>query len=152
MGQGYHYECSRCGNKFRVIFGSGFGYCEALSKETDKIRKGKYGKRWKQLIESEKEAVPDLDFVVFYCDNCGKWKNERDLSLYKPVSQENESDSDKLTFFLPDNKSYALLEEYTYHCEKCGSKMKKLTYETIDKLECPECGELCDKYGYVDWD
>ena len=152
MGQGYVYNCSKCGNEFHVFFGSGFGFCEALSKETKKIRKGIYGERWKQLLESEKEVVPNLDFVVFYCEECGKWKNARDLSLYKPVSRENESNSDKIPFLLPENKSYALLEEYTYNCEKCGGKMKKLTYETIDKLECPECGELCDKCGYVDWD
>lgn len=150
MGRLYAYKCSKCGNEFRVRFGGGFFYGDILKEQMDKVRNGEYGEHWKKLFEGEKGVKLDAGYSVFHCDNCGSWERKSDMSLYKPVSPELANDDYIIPWYYLEN--YVLLEEYTYNCEKCGSKMKKLTYETIDKLECPECGELCDKYANGNWD
>jgi len=152
MGRGEIYKCSKCGNEYSVYFGTGFSFDSVYGETMEDVASGKYGEERKELLEKVKYIAVDSESDVYICGNCGFWKQEQGLGLYKPKNPEKiakEKFGDKTVEelgYVPYVMRYKLLEDYrlvktyVHRCDKCGRRMRRATEEDLGRLPCPVCG------------
>ena len=162
MGGGTCFSCNQCGHKDTVCFGIGFLFPQLYQDVVEKIRKGKYGREWKQVFESEPGAAVDVEMQLYVCPECGTYKQDLNLSLYKPApdadyiqewilsGRKYDMDMKYVTPYIL-TKDYRQLKRYVHKCHACGKRMHQ--YRVGDRLACPKCkkGEM-EPAGDILWD
>ncbi len=148
MEREFEYVCSKCGKKYYYIkrlVTSWTKYRNAL----EKIANGEYGAEWKRIHDSTPYVAFDSRISTYFCDSCGDWIREMDLSLYEPNDHEDIQTkyySDKTIGqlgYVPYATSsdleydFRLIKEYEHKCHNCGSIMRKISNEETDNLPCP---------------
>jgi predicted RNA-binding Zn-ribbon protein involved in translation (DUF1610 family) len=130
------------------------------------IKKGEYGRKWQEIALDTPHVAVDAEKYIYACRNCGAWKIEEGLSLYEPNDFEKLKDlrfGDKTVRELgempyvmwEDLKSdYHIVKRYIHTCDKCGSRMHRVTSEEMNSLPCPECGGTPDENATtgLNWD
>ena len=169
MGKGRQYHCKNCGNDYSVFLGIGFLFPQEFKNVQEKVRKGRYGKKWKALIDSEEFVVADAEKRFFYCESCKAWKVTEDLSLYAPNDPEalkKKKFGDKtveewgeIPYVYGEEleQEYHLLQKRTHRCPRCRKGMicfseEQMENHVFDKLSCPRCGEENESAGILMWD
>ena len=159
MGSGIHFICNDCGRVYECSTGIGFAFPKQYKKLLDSVKKGKYGKEWKELVLNTRNIAIDAKTRLFICDKCSKWKTEEGLSLYvtKEGNQTEEnrefdySNASYVTDFDLENY-YTLLKEYDHICPKCKNIMRLGLEDEEDDLPCPKCGGKNYSIEYISWD
>ena len=77
------YRCEKCGYLESVLIGTGWGGPFA-DKVISDILNGKYGEKWKELFQNTPGAEVDERMELYVCPICRSFKNEINLSMYKP--------------------------------------------------------------------
>lgn len=167
MGQGYSYKCSECGNDYNVWLGRGMGFSDTYNETINDIKAGKYGELWRDFFNEVPYMAVDAERYLFICKECGKWKVDKNLSLYAPKRPEaiprkrygikTVEEWGYVPYVMSYDlmRDYRLVHKYAHICEKCGKDMSVIGTDDLNKVEklpCPECGTINDVYGYVNWD
>ena len=71
MGDGMVFRCDHCDHEEQVSCGIGFMFPQLYQDVVKKIRKGKYGREWKEVFESRPGAAVDARMVLYVCSECG---------------------------------------------------------------------------------
>ena len=158
MGAGMKLECPECGYEECVPLGIGMGFPGEYRRTVKRIREGKYGEEWKNLLESVPGAAINAEEELYVCSSCGHFQMEEVLSVYQPKEEQSSLDSSadkdqKINYVLPEELPgrYKLVKAYVHRCKKCGKRMKR--YAEGDQLKCPECrmGSMMQTERYM-WD
>ena len=166
MGSGMEYRCRSCGNTYYACFGIGMFFPEEYAKVLKKIKKGKYGKELQEIALNTPHVAVDAETYLYECRKCGNWRIEEGLSLYEPDDFELLKDIEfgqktvrqlgemPYVMWSDIRKYYHIVKRYVHKCDKCGSRMHKLTVDEIDSLPCPKCGGEPDEDFTTDirWD
>ena len=164
MGTGYRYVCSKCKEEYEVFQGIGMLFPTTYKNLVDKIKKGEYGKEWKELFETTKNVAVDAETHIYCCSECRSWNAEPGISLYVAVNDSAIEDvkngyavfydDDSIPAMMGNKPEYRLLKEYEHKCKKCGSVMHETGNEEICSLPCPKCGSAPDMehFGIINWD
>ena len=152
MGSGLSFTCKKCGNNYRVHWGIGIFYPQVYKGVVENIKNGEYGQEWKALFSSKEYVAVEAAICVYHCKKCHSWRDEPDFSLYEPNSLEeirkmqNERNNDDEWGAVPCGsfkEDYHILKRRIHYCTNCGEEMQKLmTYEELQKLPCPQCGNI----------
>lgn len=144
MGIGLGYTCSKCGNRYVVLNEYGMLFPSYYEKLLKAIKKGKYGKEWKELSLSEEYVAVDGISKLYVCKKCKHWQVEPGLSLYAPKDpdkiREKAAEYGGKIPYVTSLEDYRILKRYIHKCEKCGGVMHLATPEEECSLPCPECG------------
>lgn len=164
MGQGSTYKCKKCGHEYGINPGVGMRYPSVCKRIRERISAGDYGSEWKDAYESAGRYVAVCaENEVFICDNCGKWEQHEDITLYVP---DNEAEAGEMTFgdstvkelgevpYLmdPEDEGFHVHKPYRPPCPECGSAMRPAKMEELYELPCPKCGERNELDGIIMWD
>ncbi|MCH5193898.1 MAG: hypothetical protein J1F11_08060 [Oscillospiraceae bacterium] len=167
MGKGLSFVCKNCGHKYDIHLGSGFFFTEVYESSIKKIKAGKYGKEWKELIKSQAYIAVDAEDYLYICNSCGNWKVLQNLSLYAPKKPEEiaykkygEQTVEQLGY-VPYvmrhqlKSDYQLLKSYPHNCPKCKKIMSEYSDNDLDHittLQCPKCKTENEVSGLFFWD
>lgn len=152
MGSGTVYKCKKCGHEFNVLTGIGMLYPHVCNETKEKIRKGKYGKEWKTLLNENPDCIVNCERELLICEDCGTPKTEKNLSLYLPRKR---AKTNPYAFGEELEKKHTLLAAYPHRCKKCGGSCKAVRQEIFpSSLKCPKCGEkmVNDPMLMISWD
>ncbi len=161
MGTGYDFKCPQCGARYDVYPGIGMMQ-PALCKELiEKIRSGKKGKAWKEAYDRYAPYVATGgERCVFVCDECGRWREAVDTTLYAPDDiekakeeyKEKRVEEDGCIPYLSDKKGFHVVKPFVCRCTKCKKNMRKAAKNEIRALPCPKCGAKNEARGLIMWD
>ena len=117
MGSGGEYRCINCGYVINgIMFGGGFLSCPNHPSVREEILRGEYGKRAKEILESD----PDARFFAHsrvYCCNCG-----------------NMFSKGVVTMCTDRKRNYPL----SVKCDRCGKRMHGFD-SPPEMVPCPRC-------------
>lgn len=122
IGEGYGWECKKCGAYFEDEFIT-LGYYYGL-KHVNKIREGEFGEDLKNALA----LIPDDKIWVFRdsykCPHCNNLRVDTHISTSRPSFNEY------------------VVKKYEHHiCDRCSHEMRELTnMERNHRLICPKCG------------
>ena len=154
MGMGFNFICEKCGREYGYGVGIGFMFPRAYEELIKKVKKGKYGKEWKDIANNTENVAIDAEEYLYVCPKCGSWKAEEGLSLYIPKeTKEPKGDTNNEPWaigFDYSNASYVtswdlkehykLLKSYIHKCPKCKTRMHKASSDELYNVPCPKCG------------
>lgn len=160
MGTGFEFKCINCNYKLSVNLGIGFRYPYLCNNILDDMKKGTMGKDFQEIANNVKNPAVYASQDLYLCENCGCLKPELTIALCSTINSHSKSDrpfSSVCEHLELDTyvMSYQLGTEYKteliseYHCEKCKTKMKKIS--SYKKLKCPQCQNLLNYSKYF-WD
>ena len=128
------------------------------------IASGKYGIKWKELIEGVKYAAIDAADVIYVCDRCNRWEQGTNITLYSSndsniISEEQynafskqEWDSVPFTTNLDLRINYHVIKRYYHKCKVCGKRMHIASDDELLNLPCPKCGSPNEVEDILRWD
>lgn len=132
-------DCGYVCERFR--YGVNSAYEEVKKHQTALAKSGRYGKQWKELLDSDSELRVNAEYKIYQCPCCHQICSEHCMDLYKPGKY--------------DGGYYtATSEEVVYHykhlCPDCKKKMTEIPlsldrYGNVSEEEpviCPECGDV----------
>ncbi len=139
MGMGFNFICEKCGREYGYGVGIGFMFPRVYEDLLKKVKKGKYGKEWKDLAKDTENVAIDAEEYLYACPKCGAWKTEEGLSLYIPKDAKEPKNVSYVTSW--DLKEhYKLLKNYIHKCPKCKTRMHKASSDELYNVHCPKCG------------
>ncbi len=162
MGQGYHFICKQCHEKYSADVGCGIAQPMACEKAFSKIASGAYGAERKRLVEELSGIAVSGNLELYVCSSCNRWESTLDLTLYEP----NEPD------YVPEFtiggetrwcgapcvsdwelcQDYHVIKRYYHICTQCGRRMHKASEQETLNLTCPKCGTLNWIDSIIMWD
>ena len=146
MGNGYDYKCRKCHHRYQIFTGIGRLYPKTLEKTVSAIKAGAFGAEWKEAYEKTPGAAIYASNEVFICEDCRKWKEEVDVSIYAPDDPKSRSE------MLFPTDGFHVVKEYRPVCPKCGGLMRKASKEELMNLPCPKCGTENGMDNFIMWD
>ncbi len=155
MGHGRQLECNKCGYTHNYNVGGGFSFWYQYKHVYNNACNGKYGKEWKDYLNSHPYAVVDSEYSLYQCPHCHYLSSEPNLSLYESLVPVN---VDKPLFSWILKKKFQLIKEFSHICPECSKKMKEI--ESSDSsirwedetIICPNCkSNNANLYKYM-WD
>ena len=166
MGHGGFYKCSKCGEEYYANTGIGMMFPTIYKSIQNEVSKGKYGKEWQELYNSEPLVAADAEVYLYVCKKCNYWETDYGLSLYAPndlktlkkkrYGEKTVEGWGMVPYASGDDfkEDYHLLKRRIHKCEKCGSVMHKSTKQEEDNLPCPVCGGPPEEGGAstIMWD
>lgn len=135
MGDGRIYRCNRCGHEEQVSSGIGFMFPQLYQDVVTKIRKGKYGREWKEVFESRPGAAVDARTELYVCPECGNCVQDLNLSLYEPMfpdagkkergifSSANPAEGIEYVMPMELEREYRRIRIYVHRCPECKTRM-----------------------------
>lgn len=154
MSDGYTIRCRKCGYEFTAFLGIGMLFPVVYEETVSKIRKGKYGKEYKQFFEEHPNAAVNCENEAAVCTGCGRFECVKNLSLYLP-KDENKKTGQGYKMACDLEEDYVKCMEYEHKCSVCRSPMKfidLLEEMRNGKVSCPECGDEMELSGSLNWD
>lgn len=161
MGRGYELKCEKCGYSCKVRFGIGFAYQSACAIILEEMKKGTYGKRFREAAVNTVGAAIHHDCSIFICDHCGNWRNDVRIDLCAPigapkkrihrfsVAANDPTDVPYVMEFEIGN-DYSVVRSKRHLCGKCRHQMRQIKKD--EKLQCPECKCELVKDNVLCWD
>ena len=152
MGDGMVFRCDHCDHVEQVSSGIGFMFPQLYQDVVKKIRKGKYGREWKEVFESRPGAAVDVRMELYVCSECGNCVQDLNLSLYElmfPDAGKKErgifssaNPAESMEYVMPSEleREYRRIRIYAHMCPKCKNRMHQ--YRTGELLKCPKCKEV----------
>lgn len=150
MGTGFCCKCEKCGFEVDIMLGVGRLFFEIYQKLVARIRKGEFGEEWRKFFEENPDGAVDSERNLFLCENCGNWKEDYNLSLFKLIS--SEKTEIPLRYFPAKLENYILYKIYIHSCKRCGHDMKKIEESNEIELNCPKCENKMIRNGLLRWD
>ncbi len=141
MGRLVIVKCD-CGYVYdRFYYGINMAYEEVKKHQTALAKSGRYGKRWKELLDSDSELRVDAEYKIYQCPCCHQIYIEHCMDLYKPVNYDG-------CYYTPTSEE--ILYHYKHLCTDCKKKMiviplflDKYGHGSIEEpVICPECGDI----------
>ena len=155
----------KCNRSYFAMYGNGLIHEEAYMEKIREMESGKYGVEWKVLYEYIPNLIFDPDRTIYMCGYCELWENDVDVSLYEPINpvETQRCIDDAIKKYGEDGKTiyeawlskeerdrrYFPFREYRRICQGGGNVMKKIPYEELKWLPCPDCGELNSHWLYA---
>lgn len=102
------------------------------------IKQGLAGKEWQDLLAKYPNGSVDYFFELYYCDTCGYWANEENLSFYLPKNERAKYKT--VRWERNDIIEYKLYKKYHHKCPQCRKLMRKIesrdffTHESTDLI------------------
>lgn len=152
MGKGFTYTCKKCYHKYSVMLGIGMMFPTVYAEETQKISDGMYGDEWRDLYNKIPYAAIDASKTLYICDNCKRWEEGTDITLYQPKDPDADWGIVPYVMKMDLEKDYRVLKRYYHHCNICKKRMHKATSEELMDLYCPKCGEKNLAQDLLMWD
>ena len=137
MGNGYRYNCKKCGHEYSIHIGSGMLYPMAYEILVNDISEGKYGEDRQRAFNDTLYAAVNAEKMLYICDKCNHWEIRNDLTIYAPNDPdqiENECYGDKtvkelgcipyvMKYDLKEN--FHAIKRFYCSCPECGKRMHK---------------------------
>lgn len=164
MGSGIGFRCGKCGYDITVYLGIGFAFPRVYQEVVTAVRKGKFGREWKELFERTSGAAVDANRELYVCSACGRFREDMNLCLYEPKDADVTVVRDEAhSGFMPSEVTeyvtpaelknrYRLVKVYPHLC-RCGKRMHQ--YREGDRLKYPKCKDGWMEYdpsGWINWD
>ena len=158
-------KCKKCGYTFKAFVGIGMMYPKTYTETVNKMKEGQFGLHGKEFFEAFPQGAISCEEIVVQCDDCGKFMNVPDLSLYVP---EGKIDYTKIERKIPWSsgfsgvgyeyvtlseldKHYTLYERYSHRCSRCNGHtsvvpgFSERMNKNIDRhVKCPKCGSIME--------
>lgn len=139
----YTLQCERCHREYEARFNLSAMAEMDYELTMQKALGGDFGMEIAETVKKHPEYVISCEPFLYYCQNCGNWHSDYQLSLYEPVNENIRYHYDSLN----ENDEFKLVGKYEHVCEKCGSMMEEhdeYSFRKMD-LKCPCCkGHLVD--------
>lgn len=135
MGAGYSMQCPRCQFQKNFFIGIGLGYHYTRKKLREDALNGKYGKKWKALLEKDVDAKLSASRCLYYCFDCDNAVSDYNLSIVKYK-----------------NGKQIKNKKYKHICPKCKSRMYEIKIDENTLLPCPQCGTEVRLIQDMVWD
>ena len=148
------YRCEKCGYSESVSIGTGWNG-PFVKDVIEDILKGKFGEKWKELFQNTPGAEVDERMELYVCPACKSYKNEINLSIYRPKKPEEIPAEAKMPYLqiisrhkhtnrlLSLRRARHYLEfwqqPYVHVCTKCGRRMH--LYKDGELMRCPKCAD-----------
>ena len=146
------FVCEKCGHHETVLIGTGWNGPFAKDVISD-VCDGKYGERWQKLFQNTPGAEVDERMELYVCPSCRSFRNEINLTIYKPKKPEEISPETKIPYLTAISK-YKCVNKllslqrarhywdfggiaYIHRCDQCGRRMH--LYKEGEQLHCPRC-------------
>lgn len=151
MGYGIQFECEKCGKAYRIKLGVGMGFPNVYRRTIEDVKEGVYGEQWKKIATETAYAAVDATKEIYICSSCGHWKEELNLSLYRPNDPEkirtkqygikNVEEWGYVPYVMySDLKyNYKLIKVFSHKCDRCGKRMRRAKKAELHNLPCPYC-------------
>ncbi len=155
MGDGRIFRCEKCNGEFAVATGSGMAFPGEYEEIVKKIKKGKYGEEYKELMLSRNDIVVNLDRCLYVCDKCKNWYVNNCFDFYVPKDKEISKKVAEKNFYLAPweiSEDYELILKTIHICDKCDGKMRKVDTNEEYSLNCLECNSVMKNSGCIYWD
>lgn len=146
--------CEKCGYHEAVQIGTGLNGPFVKDVISDILR-GKYGVKWKKLFQNTPGAKVDESMELYVCPGCRHFKNEINLTIYKPKKPEEVAPESQMPYleviakYKHVNKLLSLQrarhywdfwqQAYVHRCDQCGRRMH--LYKEGEPLHCPRCAD-----------
>lgn len=148
-------KCSSDHNKSRTYYlGSGMFTFMQHNEIIRKIKLGKYGKEYKEIVDKKPYCVVDINKSIFICPKCKSLKSECVFNLYAPKHIDiNKIKNNQCYYdFFINRHNYTLMKERIHLCSNCETKMNRISIKELQKMNCPRCGEKYIATVIGDWD
>ena len=153
MGSIIQFNHKACGFKFDYFEGVGFSLFAKQCHSRQYMRNGKWGEKWKKLIEEYPNGTATLNRMLCYCEQCKKYYHEPRIEFYIPkdgyyyeFGEEDDDFIDETTLY----KRFQLLESEIMLCPDC--KKEALVMEDIRRIKCPVCEGMIKGRDVGIWD
>ena len=129
----------KCKNGHIHVFmlGERHQYPYVQSSLDNAIREGKYGEKWKSLIEENERRAVDAADVLIVCPTCRTFKWACDMSIRETKEGYRHLDGIR-------RRDCKVIKSYKHICKCCNGEMKKYRIKSpklLDHIVCPDCGE-----------
>ena len=163
MGVGINVSC-KCRNKSYML-GIGMLFPDTYKKTVDKIKAGKYGDEGKNIMDTIKYAVVDIESSLYLCKHCGNLIQAEPMDYYAPkdVSKVAKLDYGIKTVegwgevpywapYMDFDHNFSLIKKTAHTCPICKHEMTRVDEEQLSKEKCPKCGEHYRVFQDMLWD
>ncbi len=165
MGYGHDFHCEKCNLRFSVTGGVGFLFPQLYQEAIEEGKKGSFGTDIRDFLKEHPEGALDVSSSPYQCRKCGNLTSAPVLSMYLPKDGKLVKKREKgrwsvafegkgIDYVAPSEleEDYKCFKVHPHYCDRCGSRMRKLTEKEIKAgIKCPSCGEIMQE-GFVLWD
>ena len=155
MGRIYSFYCKKCKYRLETSLGIGMMFPLVYKNIVEKSKNGELGEEIQKFFIDNPNGVVDVENVLGFCEECGEYETIKDLTMYVPKTNYEESAKDYV-FYRDLKEHYKIFKEYRHKCKNCGSDLKIVLHEESDKhkrnIICPICKKYMIKKFFGYWD
>ncbi len=143
MGRLVMVEC-KCGYfNDEYMYGVNMAYPRVKKHHTALAKSGRYGNKWKELLQNDPELLVNAEYRLYQCTGCHKIVSRHCMDLYK-------SSKDDGCYYTPEANE--VIYEYKHICPDCKKRMVYIPLSEMNCLSgidnpeetvyCPKCGDM----------
>lgn len=163
MGAGLNISC-KCRNKSYML-GIGMLFPDVYKKKVEQIKAGKCGEEAKNIMQTIKYAVIDIENSLYLCEHCGNLIQTQPMDFYAPKDVNKAAKEEygiktveewgEVPYWAPymdfDN-NFSLIKKTIHRCSICKNEMIRIDEEKLQDMKCPKCGEKYEVFQDMLWD
>ena len=147
MAKGIGFVCPSCRETVAATLGAGYSYASVCRQAIQEMHYGAHGPEFQRIVREEPVIAVDAEQKLFVCEDCGRWTNGPDLTLYRPDGKTKnprlnlQPDDGVIIAYSKDLKTgFERIRTYPHLCPGCGREMRSMQVHEINRILCPACG------------